>query len=261
MKWTSINNYKEMSRFGAEILFEAIFKKVKAEQPVNVGLATGNTMLELYVLLAEMLNKSELDLTQLSTFNLDEYVGNNGKNIDRNHSLSYQKYITDNFFNLIDPACGLKRENMFFPNAEKPAAYDALIATSGGLDIQLLGIGFNGHIAFNEPISETEISKEEFALLPSRIIELDELTIKTNAQLTAQNNLNAVPQKAVTMGMATILEAKEILLLACFAEQATPLQAIKSGNVTSELPASFLLLHDNTEIVYTEDKINTHPAK
>ncbi|MFA6713871.1 MAG: glucosamine-6-phosphate deaminase [Victivallaceae bacterium] len=255
MKWISIENYGAMSRYGAERLFSVISAKLAAGQAVNVGMATGNTMIKLYAVLAGMLNRSGLELAKLFTFNLDEYVSADGKNLACDQPLSYRKYMTENFFNLIDPATGFKHENMFFPDAAAPADYDILIAQRGGLDIQLLGIGFNGHIGFNEPIDAAKISPEDFAALPSHVVELDGLTLQTNAALTAGNDLSQVPSRAVTMGMSSILKAKEIILLACFAEQTTPLQAIKSGEITPELPASFLLEHKAADIVYTEDKI------
>jgi glucosamine-6-phosphate deaminase len=255
MRWISVENYGKMSRYGAERLFVVIADRLSSGQQVNVGMATGNTMLKLYAVLAGMLNKSGLDLSRLTTFNLDEYVDENGNNLFLYHPLSYRKYMTDNFFDLLDPYRGFKWENMFFPDAAEPDAYDNLIDQCGGLDIQLLGIGFNGHIGFNEPISETEISKAIFAALPSHIVTLDDRTIQTNAQLTAGDDLDAVPRQAVTMGMKSILKAKEIILLACFAEQAEALEKIKTGAITPELPASFLLEHKATEIVYTADKI------
>ncbi|MDD5597305.1 MAG: glucosamine-6-phosphate deaminase [Victivallaceae bacterium] len=255
MKWIGIKNYGAMSRYGAERLFSVISAKLAAGQAVNVGMATGNTMIKLYAVLAGMLNYSGLELAKLFTFNLDEYIGMDGKNLDCGHPLSYRKYMTENFFDLIDPASGFKQENMFFPDAAAPADYDVLIVRRGGLDIQLLGIGFNGHIGFNEPVSETKISREDVAALPSHVVELDGLTLQTNAVLTAGSNLSLVPRRAVTMGMADILKAKEIILLACFAEQTAPLQAVRSGKITPELPASFLLEHKAAEIVYTEDKI------
>lgn len=256
MKWTEVSNYEEMSQLTAKRIFDVIAVKLKKGQSANVGMATGNTMIRLYEILAGMLNDSKLDLSGFYTFNLDEYVGRDGKNVPFENPLSYRKYMTGKLFDLIDPRSGFGKENMFFPDAENPGEYDKKISEAGGLDFQLLGIGFNGHIAFNEPISEKDISNEGFASLPSHIVELDSLTIKTNARLTAGDDMDAVPRKAVTMGMKSILDAKEIMLLACFTEQAAPLKVIKSGKISPELPASFLLQHGNSEIVYTLDKIS-----
>ena len=119
----------------------------------------------------------------------------------------------------------------------------------------MLGIGFNGHIAFNEPQPESEISTEAFAALPTRVIPLAQQTIETNARLTASGDLTAVPRKAVTMGMRQILAARDILLVACFKEQTVPLRRIKTDRVSVETPASFLLDHPSAEIIYTTDTI------
>ena len=137
----------------------------------------------------------------------------------------------------------------------RPAEFDALIERLGGLDLQLLGIGFNGHIAFNEPMSESQISPAAFAALPTRVIDLTELTIETNARLTAGGDRTQVPRQAVTMGMKPLLAARAILLLACFAEQQEPLGKILHGRPTPELPASYLLDHAQSTILYTGDCI------
>ncbi|MDD5728887.1 MAG: hypothetical protein PHV59_10005, partial [Victivallales bacterium] len=112
-----------------------------------------------------------------------------------------------------------------------------------------------GHIGFNEPMAETAISAEAFVALPSHVVELDNLTLQTNARLTAGNDMAMRPRQAVTMGMASILQAKEIILLACFTEQTAPLSTIRSGKISPELPASFLLNHKAADIICTEDKI------
>ena len=150
---------------------------------------------------------------------------------------------------------GFTDDQAHFPDPVAPELFDLDLAAAGGLDFQLLGIGFNGHIAFNEPISESEISVPEFAALPSRVIALKELTIQTNSRLTAGNDSALVPRRAVTMGMKQILTAKEILLLACFSEQLEPLTAMQRGKPTPELPASYLLSHPNATVVYTVDTI------
>ena len=256
MKWTPVRDYEEMSRLAAHHMFDAVSRNLAATHSATAGLATGNTMIRLYALLAEKLNKVRHGLAGFSTFNLDEYVGNDGSDVPPAHPLSYRKYMTEYFFDLIDPKSGFKRENMFFPDAMNPAKIDKQIENIGGLDIQLLGIGFNGHIAFNEPIPADEISEPDFAALPSRVIQLNELTIRTNARLTAGGELEKVPRQAVTLGIKSILSAKRILLLACFKEQAAPLARIRAGSISTENPASFLLKHPAVEVIYTADTIN-----
>ncbi len=256
MKWTQVPDYEAMSRMAAQRMFDVISGKLAKRQKVRVGLATGNTMIRVYAMLAGMLNKPGHELSDLSTYNLDEYVDGQGGNVAPSHPLSYRKYMTEHFYDLVDTRLGFKRENMFFPDSGNPTAYDAQIAEAGGLDFQLLGIGFNGHIAFNEPLPAGEISAEAFAALPSRVIQLTALTIKTNTELTADGDPHLVPRQAVTMGMGSILNAGEIMLLACFKEQAAPLAKIKAGTISPETPASFLLNHPSAWVIYTADTIN-----
>jgi glucosamine-6-phosphate deaminase len=255
MDWIPVKDGDEMVRQAVRRMHDVISGELSRKGQAVIGLATGNTMLKVYSELANALNATQLDLSGLLTFNLDEYVDNAGGSVPADHPLSYRAYMIENFFSKIDPRRGLRLENMCFPDPVNPAAYDARIKELGGLDFQLLGIGFNGHIAFNEPINVSEISAEAFAALPTRVIQLADMTIRTNAALTANGDLTLVPHQAVTMGMQTILEAKEIMLLACFKEQAVPLAKIKTGAITPELPASFLLAHPRAQIIYTTDVI------
>lgn len=261
MNWTAVPNYEAMSEKTAQRMFDVIAQACSERREVRVGLATGNTMIRLYGLLADKLNKAQTDLSSLSTFNLDEYVDDKGTNVAMNHPLSYRAYMARYFYDLIDPALGFKRENMFFPDARAPEAYDAQIADAGDLDFQLLGVGFDGHIAFNEPIKAEDLPEAAFAELPSRIIRLTELTLRTNARLTAKDDLRIVPHQAVTMGMRSILNAKEIWLLACFPEQSLPLAKMKQGKVSTENPVSFLLTHPSVQVVYTADAIHLEGTK
>ncbi len=235
MKWTPVRDYEEMSQLAALRMFNALTRNLAAKREATAGLATGNTMIRLYELLAQKLNEAGLGLAGFSTFNLDEYVGNDGLNVAPSHPLSYRKYMTEHFYDLLEPRLGFRLESLLFPDAENPTKIDQRIAAIGGLDIQLLGIGFNGHIAFNEPIRAGEISEQAFAALPSRVIQLSELTLQTNARLTADGDLTQVPGQAVTLGMASILKAREIMLLACFREQTDPLARIKAGIISTEI--------------------------
>ncbi len=249
MKWTSVNDYAAMSRLGAAQIFEVLKQHCGNGRRLNIGLATGNTMLELYKVLAQMINQAKLDLSNLHTWNLDEYVGADGHAVPGSHPLSYRKYMTENLFSRLD---NFDIRQAHFPDPEDPVGFDEKLAAGGGLELQLLGIGFNGHIAFNEPIPG--MANAEFAALPTRVIDLAELTIATNRKLTAGGE-DIVPRQAVTMGMKQILAARKHLLLACFAEQTAPLTVIKQGKISSELPASFLLQMPDVEIVYTADLI------
>jgi len=246
-----------MSSVGASILFEEAMRKLAKGERFNLGLATGNTMITLYSELAEKFNRAKADLSLLSTWNLDEYASDDHTAVPHDHPLSYWKYMHEMLFSKFDPALGFREENAHFPEPSAPDAYDPAIAAAGGLDLQLLGIGFNGHIAFNEPMAEDEISVEAFGKLPTRVLPLSKETIEQNTHVTAGGDSSLVPRYAATMGMAPILGARKCLLLACFAEQTAPMKAIiAKGRPTPFLPASYLWEHPDFRLIYTTDKIS-----
>ena len=253
----TVDDYEAMSVVGSSAIFNAAMRKLSRGERFNLGLATGNTMIRLYELLADKFNRAKADLSLLSTWNLDEYASGGQTPVSHDHPLSYWKYMHEMFFSKFDPALGFKEENAHFPDPAAPEAYDPAIAAAGGLDLQLLGIGFNGHIAFNEPMKENEISTEAFGKLPTRVLPLSKETIDQNTRLTAGGDEKLMPRYAATMGMAPILAAKKCLLLACFAEQIAPLKAIfaRNGAPTPFLPASYLWRHPDYHLVYTTDKI------
>ena len=252
----SARNYEDMSAIGASILFGAVMGKLSRGERFNLGLATGNTMIGLYERLAEALNAARADLSLLSTWNLDEYSADGKSAVLHGHPLSYWKYMHEMLFSKFDPALGFREENAHFPDPASPETYDPAIAAAGGLDLQLLGIGFNGHIAFNEPMTEDEISVDAFAKLPTRVLPLSKETIEQNTHVTAGGDSSLVPRYAATMGMVPILAAKRCLLLACFEEQTAPLKAIiAKGRPTPFLPASYLWEHPDFRLVYTMDKV------
>ena len=257
MRTESVRNYEDLSAVGASILFDAVMEKLSRGERFNLGLATGNTMIRLYERLAEALNTARADLSLLSTWNLDEYSLDGREPVPHDHPLSYWRYMHEKLFSKFDPALGFREENAHFPDPAAPEAYDPAIAAAGGIDLQLLGIGFNGHIAFNEPMRESEISMEEFGKLPTRVLPLTQETITQNTAVTAGGDSSLVPRFAATMGMAPILEAKKTLLLACFAEQEAPLaRMLRDRRPTPELPASYLIAHPDFMLVWTADKIN-----
>ena len=253
----SVRNYAAMSSAGASLIFSEAMKKISRGERYNLGLATGNTMITLYEELAEKFNDAKADLSLLSTWNLDEYAIDERTAVAHDHPLSYWKYMHEKLFTKFEPSLGFREENAHFPDPASPATYDPAIAAAGGLDLQLLGIGFNGHIAFNEPMRETEISAEAFGRLPTRVLRLSEETIVQNTHVTANGDSSLVPRYAATMGMAPILAAKKTLLLACFAEQQKPLRDIfaRRGEPTPFLPASYLWRHPDYHLIYTKDKI------
>jgi len=255
LSWIAAADYETMSELAAHRIADAINRRLAQRCPMLLGLATGNTMLVVYARLAGLLNESGVDLSELHTVNLDEYVGADGRWVPPTHPLSYHGYMKRNFLSRLDAGLGLRPEHVHFPDPAQPGALDDMLTRMGRLDFQLLGIGFNGHIAFNEPMSSDEITAEAFAALPSRVVDLTELTIETNARLTANGDRASVPRQAVTLGMKPILDAREILLLACFPEQASPLNRLASGRPAPELPASFLREHPNATILYASDRV------
>ena len=252
----TVRNYEAMSEVGASVIFADAMKKLGKGERYNLGLATGNTMITLYALLADKFNRAKADLSLLSTWNLDEYAADDHTPVPHDHPLSYWKYMHEMLFSKFDPSLGFREGNAHCPDPAAPETYDPAIAAAGGLDLQLLGIGFNGHIAFNEPMREDEISVEAFGKLPTRVLPLSKETIVQNTHVTANGDSSLVPRFAATMGMAPILAAKKCLLLACFAEQTAPLKAIfAKGTPTPFLPASYLWRHPDYHLVYTTDKI------
>ena len=257
MKVLKVRNYHEMSVAGAVIIHEAVMAKLSRGEHFNLGLATGNTMIELYEILAGMFNDEKADLSGLHTWNLDEYAIDESHAVPHDHPLSYWKYMHENLFDRFLPELRFKESQAHFPDPSDPARFDRELEAAGNLDLQLLGIGFNGHIAFNEPVDPAQISVREYGRLPTRVLPLTKETIDQNTKITANGDRSLVPRFAATTGMKPILRSKRELLLACFSEQEEPLRRmIGGGTPTPALPASYLLEHDDFRLVYTADKIN-----
>ena len=260
MKVQKVNDFQTMSRIGADIIYDAVVSALSQGKHFNLGLATGLTMIELYRILAEKFNKNKIDLSRLQTWNLDEYASDEHHAVPHDHPLSYWKYMHEKLFSHFEAERNFKEEQAHFPDPADPAKFDRELAAAGGLDLQLLGIGFNGHIAFNEPEKESDISVEAYGELPTRVLPLTQETIDQNTALTAGGDSSLMPRYAATTGMKPILASKKELLLACFTQQEAPLRTMISGNrATPELPASYLLKHPDFTLIYTADKINLEP--
>ena len=219
-----VENYERLSQLAAL----EIKKKIQKGNQVNLGLPTGGTPIGMY---KELVNDSHLDWWNVTTFNLDEYVG-----IDDNHSESYVNFMNRNLFNHID----IDVFNIWFP--DQTDDYDEMIDGLGGLDLTILGIGTNGHIAFNEPGSPFD-SK-------TRVVDLDKQTIEDNARFF--NSIDEVPTQAITMGLDTIMKSKEILLIAQGKKKLDIIQKAMFGEITEDIPASILQQHENLTILYCE---------
>ena len=232
MRIIQTENYQAMSaQVAALIAAQAVSK------PDSVlGLATGSTPIGAYRLLAEWHKRGTLSFAGIRSVNLDEYRG-----LGPGHEQSYHWFMRKNLFDHID----LRPENAHMPDglADDPAAecarYDALIARLGGIDLQLLGLGRNGHIGFNEPGASF--------VLPTHLVELAESTIDANSRLFASKD--DVPRQAITMGVGDIMRAKRVLVAVSGAEKADVVSKAFFGPVTPELPASILQLHPDVVLV------------
>ena len=228
-------NYEEMSRKAANIIASQVIMK-----PDSVlGLATGSSPIGAYKLLVEGYEKGDLDFSLITSINLGEYVG-----LSADHNQSYAYFMRDNLFSHVN----INMENVFLPNgmeadeAKECARYDEVIKTRGPIDLQLLGLGENGHIGFNEP--DTSFAKG------THKVSLTESTINANSRLF--NSIDEVPKFAYSMGVGSIFSAKQILLIASGEKKADALCKALYGPVTPEVPASALQFHNNVTIVADE---------
>jgi glucosamine-6-phosphate deaminase len=212
-----------------------------AEKPdLVLGLPTGRTPIRLYHELGAMHAKGQIDFARATTFNLDEFLG-----IPSSHPGSYRSFMQEHLFSRVN----LSPERINIPNgaAADPAAecerYERAIAEAGGIDLQLLGIGTNGHIGFNEPA-------RELAAMTHRVV-LKASTRHSNAGLFG-GDVCQVPKEALSMGMATIMHARRIVLMATGKSKARCIQRVVHGPITTKLPASFLQLHRHVELMLDE---------
>ena len=234
MKIIFAKDYEELSEKAAEIMLAVIRSTPKAV----LGLATGTTPLGLYARLIEDHKANGTDYRHIRTVNLDEYKG-----LPASHEQSYAYFMRHNLFEGlgIAPEQTNIENGMAKDEAEECARYDALLDAMPR-DIQLLGLGSNGHIAFNEP-------KTPFGS-GTHVVSLAESTIKDNARLFASQD--EVPRKAFTMGIRHIMQAKRILILASGANKAEAVFRMTRGQVTEEVPASVLQLHPDCTLIVDE---------
>ncbi len=235
MKIIVCKDYNELSQKAAAI----VIKEMIVNPKMNLGLATGSTPLGLYKNLIDAYQKELISFKEVSTFNLDEYVG-----INRTHPQSYYSFMYENLFKYVD----IKEENIHIPNndlsrlAELPAEYDKKLL-GNQRDIQILGIGKNGHIGFNEP--GASLSNETF------ITELNEQTRIDNSRFFG--SFEEVPKYAITMGIKNIMYAKKILMIASGKRKAKVINEAVNGPITTTVPASILQLHPDLTLIIDED--------
>ncbi len=240
MRIIKANDYYEMSRKAASIIASQITLKSDSV----LGLATGDTPLGMYNELVKLYDNKELDFSEVKTFNLDEYYG-----LDINNKQSYYYFMMSNLFNYINvPAANINIPNGSAKNIEEEClGYERKIKEAGGIDVQVLGIGVNGHIGFNEPAVNFEAK--------THLVTLDKSTIEANSRFFI--NKDEVPTKAISMGIGTIMNSRKILLLACGSSKAGIIAKAIKGKITPKVPASILQLHqDVTVIVDTAAAVN-----
>lgn len=236
MKYIEVSNYNELSRKAAAI----IAAEVISNPECVLGLATGSSPLGTYDCLAKACAAGDVDFSQATSVNLDEYVGLTGDN-----DQSYRYFMDTNLFSKIN----IKKEKTFVPDGcaqdvEKECAeYDQRIKDLGGIDIQLLGIGLDGHIGFNEP-------DDVFTKATHRVL-LDPSTIEANARFFESADM--VPKTAITMGMGGIMSAKKVLLIANGKNKEEILKKAFFGPITPKVPASILQLHPDVTVIYSKE--------
>jgi len=229
-------DHDEMSRVSAEL----IAREIKRKHDLVLGLATGDTPVGTYKGLVRLHKEEGLDFSKLTIFNLDEYIG-----LAPLHENSYNRFMWENFFNHVN----ITPENVYVPQGrtDDPEEfcrwYEEQIRDAGGIDLQILGIGGDGHIAFNEPGSS-------FASR-TRIKALDKQTIEDNSRFFKK--IEDVPRFAITMGIGTILEARSIILIANGKKKANVCAQFIEGPVTSQITASALQLHTHVTVVLDDE--------
>lgn len=228
-------NYDEMSKKAAQIMASQVTLKSNS----ILGLATGSTPIGMYKKLVEMHNDGNLDFSDVKSFNLDEYY-----KLSRDNDQSYYYFMHENLFRYIN----IKEENINIPNGMTKDVeleckeYDASIKEIGGIDIQILGIGHNAHIGFNEP--------SDVFVKGTNLVDLKESTIKANARFF--DCIDNVPKKAITMGVGSIFKSKKIMLLASGEGKAEAIYNTVYGEITPQVPSSILQLHRDTILILDE---------
>ena len=235
MRIIKAKDYDDLSRKAANIISAQVLLKPDCV----LGLATGSTPIGTYKQLIEWYEKGDLDFSAAKSVNLDEYRG-----LTRDNDQSYYYFMYNNLFKHIN----INMENTNVPDGTEPdsekecSRYENVIEAYGGVDLQLLGLGHNGHIGFNEP-------DKDFART-THCVDLTQSTIEANKRFFA--SIDDVPKQAYTMGIGTIMKARKILLVVSGADKAQILHDVLCGPVTPEVPASILQLHSDVIVVADE---------
>jgi len=236
MKVIIVEDYKEMSKIAAQMIKETVVEKPEAV----LGLATGSTPEGLYSELIDMNKKGEVDFSNVTTVNLDEYIG-----LDGNNTQSYRYFMNNKLFNHIN----INKEKTFVPNGmaenieEEGRNYDKKIDELGGIDVQILGIGVNGHIAFNEP--------DDILIAGTHKTKLTQSTIEANSRFF--DTIEEVPTEAITMGLGQILKSKKIILLVKGTNKADVVRELLQGVITTQNPSTMLNMHRDVIVIMEKE--------
>ncbi len=236
MNLVMVKNYDEMSKVAAGVMAKVVNEKPDAV----LGLATGGTPVGMYKELIKMNKDGNIDFSKVTTVNLDEYIGLAGT-----HEQSYRHFMNTNLFENIN----INKANTYVPNGlaenieEEGKAYDKKIDELGGTDIQLLGVGNNGHIAFNEP--------DSVLIAGTHLTGLTESTIQANSRFF--DSMEEVPKTAITMGLGQIMKSKRILLIASGEGKAEAIKELFSGKITTECPVTMLNMHRDVTVIVDEE--------
>jgi len=239
MKFIVCDTYEEMSKIGADMFAEVIKNNPKC----ILGLATGSTPIGMYKELIRRNEEGEISFKSVTSYNLDEYY-----QLSPEHPQSYRYFMNVNLFNHVD----IDKASTFVPDgfAEDPnafgKAYDAEIQSKGGIDIQVLGLGVNGHIAFNEPDAELCAS--------THLTDLTESTIKANSRFFESED--EVPKKALTMGLGSIMLSKKIIVLANGAAKHEVIKKLCDDSITTSCPATLLKCHPDVTVICDKAAFN-----
>jgi glucosamine-6-phosphate deaminase len=239
MRVIKCKNYDEVSEVAARI----VAAQVTMKPDCILGLPTGSTPLGMYSRLIQMNKENKLDFSKIKTFNLDEYFP-----ISKDNNQSYHYFMFENFFNHIN----INKENVNIPNGETDnpegecVRYEEAIGVAGGIDLQVLGIGQNGHIGFNEP--------DDYLESATHITSLTQNTIEANSRFF--DSMDDVPKKALTTGMGTILKSRKIIILASGKVKAEAVRSLLSGKITTQNPSTMLNLHSDVTLIADEDALS-----
>ena len=223
----------------SKLIAEDFIKVIKEKPNAVLGLATGTSPLQVYANLVKANKEGRISFRNCLTFNLDEYVG-----LEGTHNQSYRYFMNENLFNHID--IDKKNTNVLLGVGDYKSfmnKYDQMIEDAGGIDIQILGIGSDGHIAFNEPGTSFDSLTHETALT--------EQTIKDNSRLF--NDISEVPTRAITMGLKSIMRAKKIVLIATGKNKAKAVYGLIKGPINEDMPCSILQKHPDVTVYVDED--------